>query len=100
MKAYQLKIELKGTQIWRRVIIPAGATFYRLFDTIQRSMRWMGESLYEYHLYEFDIKEENLKIANDVEAYEENKLYKTQYRKLDKTNEPLGIIEMHLRVWR
>jgi hypothetical protein len=54
MKAYQIKIELKGTQIWRRVIIPTGATFYRLYDTIQRSMGWMGESLYEYHLYEFD----------------------------------------------
>lgn len=37
-KAYQLKTELKGTKIWRRVIIPAGATFYRLFYTIQRSI--------------------------------------------------------------
>jgi hypothetical protein len=30
MKTYQLKIELKGTQIWRRVIIPVRETFYRL----------------------------------------------------------------------
>ena len=54
-EAYQLKIELKDTGgIWCRVIIPTGVTFYRVFDTIQRTMGWLGDSLDEYHLYEFD----------------------------------------------
>jgi hypothetical protein len=57
-------------------------------------MGWMGELPYEYHLYEFDIKEENLRITNDVEAYEENKFYKSQYKnvKLDKKNDQLVLL--------
>ena len=37
MKSYIIKIELHGSDplIWRRVIMPAGATFNRLHDIIQ-----------------------------------------------------------------
>jgi len=101
MKAYQLKIELIGSNplIWRRVIIPAGATFYRLYETIQNSMGWMGNSINESHLYEFDIREEKLRITNDIEAYYDNKFYKTQYKNvmLNEKNDPRGIIAENIR---
>lgn len=37
VKSYIIKIELIGSEplIWRRVIMPAGATFNRLHDVIQ-----------------------------------------------------------------
>jgi len=38
MKAYQIKIEIQHSEplIWRRVIMPADATFNRLHDVIQK----------------------------------------------------------------
>lgn len=38
MKAYIIKIELEGSKplIWRRVIMPAGATYRRLHDVTQQ----------------------------------------------------------------
>ncbi len=38
MKAYVIKIELidSGPLIWRKVIMPAGDTFNRLHDVIQK----------------------------------------------------------------
>ncbi|MBM7866741.1 plasmid pRiA4b ORF-3 family protein [Heliobacterium gestii] len=77
MKAYQIKIELKDSSpsIWRRVIIPADVTFKRLHDTIQFAMDWQ-----DYHLYEFDIPQEQLRITNDEEAYEQFKYYSTKFK--------------------
>lgn len=62
-------------------------------------MGWLGDAFNYYHLYEFDIKEEIFRIANDVESYEENKFYKSQYKnvKLGKKNDILGIIKVHLK---
>ncbi len=99
MKAYKLNIELIESKplIWRRLIIPAGATFHRLYDTIQRSMGWLGNALTEYHLFEFELTEENLIITNDLEAIEDNKLLKAQYKKTGKKIlDPFGEIERQL----
>ena len=48
MKAYQIKISLKGSKplIWRRVLVPELITFKRLHETIQHSMGWLN-----YHLF-------------------------------------------------
>ncbi len=51
MKAYQLKISLRGVSkppVWRRIVIPANMLFSDLHCTIQTVMGWMG-----YHLYDF-----------------------------------------------
>lgn len=103
MKSYKIKIELTASKplIWRRVIIPAGATFNRLHDVIQNVTNFQSGNPYEpYHLFKYDLKEENLSITNDGDAYDENKLYKLKYRnaKLGDINDPLGIIAHHLKI--
>jgi hypothetical protein len=102
MKAYKIKIEFTGSEplIWRRVIMPAGATFNRLHDVIQNVTNFNSGYPYEpCHLYEFDLSIENLSVTNDVDSYDENKLYKARYKKvkLDEKNDPLGIIAHHLK---
>ncbi|MRH41109.1 plasmid pRiA4b ORF-3 family protein [Aquibacillus halophilus] len=102
MKAYQIKIELLDSDplIWRRVIMPAAATFNRLNDVIQITTNFQSGYTYEpYHLFEFDIREENLVVSNNEEAYQENKAYKEMYKKvkLDKENDPRGIIARKLK---
>ena len=44
MKAYIINIELVGSEplIWRRVIMPAGATFNRLNDVIQNVTNFLS----------------------------------------------------------
>lgn len=91
MKAYQIKIELIDSKplIWRRVVIPADVTFKRLHDTIQFSMGWQ-----DYHLYEFNFPQENLRITNDEESYEEFKFYSAKYKNKKPSHEedPHGMI--------
>ncbi len=79
MKAYIIKIELKYSAplIWRRVIMPAGATFNRLHDVIQTVTNFQsGYPSGDYHLYEFDLREENIRVTNDEEAYQEHLHFK------------------------
>lgn len=102
MKAYKIKIELIDSSplIWRRVIMPAGATFNRLHDVIQNVTNFKSGYPYEHcHIFGFDLKEESLVITNDGEAHNENKLYKARYKnvKLDEKNDPLGTITYHLK---
>lgn len=54
--AYQLRIDLEGAKppIWRRVLIPAHATFADLHDVIQATMPWD-----DYHLHEFELGTRN-----------------------------------------
>ncbi|MEW5784043.1 MAG: plasmid pRiA4b ORF-3 family protein [Bacillota bacterium] len=91
MKAYQFTIELVGIDppVWRRVIIPADVTFRRLHDTIQTAMGW-----WDYHLYEFEIPQEKLRITNNEEAFDEFKFYSAKYRRKKPAEEedPLGVI--------
>jgi len=49
---YQLKITIKDTKppVWRRILLPANATFWELHIAIQDSFGWI-----DYHLHEFFI---------------------------------------------
>ncbi len=79
MKAYIIKIELIHSEplVWRRVIMPADATFNRLHDVIQTVTNFKsGYSRGDYHLYEFDLKEQNIIVTNDDEAYQEHLHFK------------------------
>jgi len=79
LKAYIMKIEMEESDplIWRRVIMPAGATFNRLHDVIQNVTNFQsGYPDFGYHLFEFDLPEENMIITNDEEAYREHQYYK------------------------
>ncbi|MCM1988812.1 plasmid pRiA4b ORF-3 family protein [Oceanirhabdus seepicola] len=101
MKSYKIKIEFIESDplIYREVIMPAGATFNRLHDTIQTVTNFYSGYPRDYnHLFEFNLSKENLKITNDSETYDENKIVKAKYKKakLDKKNDPFGIIAKHL----
>lgn len=77
MKAYIINIELVGSDplIWRKVIMPADATFNRLHDMIQNVTNFKSGYPYPgYHLFEFDMGD--LIVTNNEEAYEEHKGYK------------------------
>lgn len=81
MKSYIINIELIGSNplIWRKVILPAGATFNRLNDVIQNVTNFQsGYPNYSYHLFEFDFG--NLIVTNDEEAYLEHQHYKKNKR--------------------
>lgn len=102
MKAYKIKIQLHGSDplIWRKVIMPAEATFNRLHDVIQNVMNFMSGYPYEpLHIFEFDLSQEDLIITNDGKAYEENKRYKSRYKnvKLDEKKDPFGVIARQLK---
>ncbi len=86
MKAYQIKIELQDSEplIWRRVIMPAGATFNRLHDVIQNVTNFSSGYPYEdYHLFDFDLPEENIRVTNDEEAYQEHLHFKKNRIEID-----------------
>ncbi|OWZ83357.1 plasmid pRiA4b ORF-3 family protein [Natranaerobius trueperi] len=79
MKSYIVRIELEESDplIWRRVILPAGATFKRFHDIIQNVTNFQSGYPHEdYHLYEFDLTEENKIVTNDEEAYLDHQHYK------------------------
>jgi hypothetical protein len=78
MKSYIIRIELEDSNplIWRRVIMPAGASYKRLHDIIQNVTNFQSGHPFDwYHLYEFDLKEENMIVTNDEEAYIEHQDY-------------------------
>ena len=86
MKAYQIKIEILGSTplIWRRIIMPAGATFNRLHDVIQNVFNFQsGYPQDAYHLFHFDLSEENIKVTNDEEAYEEHQQFKKNRKRFE-----------------
>lgn len=79
MKAYIIEISLIDSNplIWRKVILPADATFKRLHDVIQTVTNFQsGYPGGGYHLYEFDLSEENKLVTDNEEAYEEHQYYK------------------------
>ncbi|MDN7227361.1 plasmid pRiA4b ORF-3 family protein [Planococcus sp. N064] len=79
MKSYIIKIELEHSDplIWRQVIMPAGATFNMLHDIIQQVTNFQSGYPYEaYHLFEFDLEEDNIRVTNDEEAYLEHQHFK------------------------
>jgi len=87
MKAYQIRIELKESNpiLWRRVIMPADATFNKLNDIIQNVTNFKSGYPYDsYHLYEFLIPEEDIIITNDKEIYNQYKKFKKMQKKYRK----------------
>ncbi|RPJ95421.1 plasmid pRiA4b ORF-3 family protein [Rummeliibacillus sp. TYF005] len=61
MKAYILTITFKDIEpaIWRKVVMPAGATFNRLHEMIQNVTNFQSEWIDEpYHFFEFVIDHE------------------------------------------
>lgn len=79
LKSYIIRIELEKSDplIWRRVIIPAGATFNRLHDVIQNVTNFnSGYPHSSYHLFEFDLSEDKMSVTNNKEAYLEYLHYK------------------------
>lgn len=79
LKSYIIKIELEESNplIWRRVIMPAGATYKRLHDIIQNVTNFQSGYPYGgYHLYEFELLEENKIVTDNEEAYLEHQHYK------------------------
>ena len=47
---HQLKVVLRDTEVWRRLLVPSTTTLARLHDVLQRAMGWQ-----DYHLHEFEI---------------------------------------------
>ena len=66
MKAYQVKITVKGSHppIWRRCIIPAGITFSQLAVLLNEIMGWKG-----YHLFAFQFQDMGICIEEIDEDY-------------------------------
>lgn len=93
MKAYRIKITLRHSNplIWRRVIVPSEITFKKLHDIIQVTMGWRN-----CHLYDFNIKEEKLRVTCDEEAIDEYDFYSKI--KLTKANDPHGYIAKLLEI--
>lgn len=100
MKAYIVNIEFLGSDplIWRKVIMPADATFNRLHDVIQNVTNFKSGYPYPgYHLFEFDLG--NLLVTNDEESYEEHKAYtenKAIYDEILRTT-PDEFMEMEIK---
>lgn len=79
MKSYIVKIELEESEplIWRRVIMPAGATYRRLHDLIQNVTNFRGGYPHEgYHNYEFDLTKDQKIVTGHKESYLEHQHYK------------------------
>ena len=72
--------------------MPAGATFNKFHDVIQRVTNFQsGYPSGDYYLYEFDLQEENIRVTNDEEAYREHLHFKKNrkvYEKRLKTMPP------------
>ncbi|WP_195430332.1 plasmid pRiA4b ORF-3 family protein [Clostridium sp. D46t1_190503_E9] len=93
MIAYKIKIELRDSEplIYRRVIVPSNISFEKLHNIIQISMGWRNS-----YLYDFNIKEENLRVTCDKEAISEYELYSKL--KLNEKNDPNGFIKNMLKI--
>jgi len=95
MAGLQTKIELLESKqkIWRRLILPDHLSFRRFHRAIQIAMGWQ-----DYHLYEFIFKQENLRITNDEEVYNDAKQAIAMYKGKTITEEmdPFGFIKRSL----
>ncbi|MDW0108778.1 plasmid pRiA4b ORF-3 family protein [Sporosarcina aquimarina] len=72
MKSYILKLTMIDVEpaVWRRVIMPAGATFNRLHETIQRVTNFESYNVDEpYHFFEVVV--DDVCITNNLEQREE-----------------------------
>ncbi len=96
MKAYIIKIELEESDplIWRRVIMPADATYKRLHDIIQNVSNFRGGYPYgNRHLYQFILSKENMSVTNDEETCYEHKHFIKNKDLFDQRLEQMSGIE-------
>ncbi len=82
MKAYQMRIEFKGSKpcIWRRILISADASFRELHEVIQTIFNFKDK-----HLYIFRFSDHRLKVTNDPEAHEVYEEYLENQEAIEKT---------------
>jgi hypothetical protein len=75
MKGYILRIEFVEIEpkVWRRVVMPSGSTFRRLHDTIQYVTNFLSTPGDDYHLYEFNLHKDNIRVTNDDFSYDQHK---------------------------
>lgn len=93
MKAYLIKITLEDSNplIWRKVIVPSGITFKTFHNIIQFSIGWK-----DCYLYDFNIKEEKLRITCDEETIDDYELYSKM--KLTDKNDPNGYVRKMIEI--
>lgn len=87
MKAYQIKIELQGSNplIWRRVVVPTQITFEQLHKVIQNSLNFQ-----DLYTFVFHFPTDNLKVTNDHKAQRLYAEYKQEQAELEKVLSALG----------
>lgn len=93
MKAYLIKVTLEEITplILRKIIVPADITFKTLHDIIQVSMGWKDS-----YLYDFNVKEEKLRITCDEDTIYEYQLYSKM--KLTEKNDPNGYVRKMIEI--
>ncbi|MBI9011013.1 MAG: plasmid pRiA4b ORF-3 family protein [Clostridiales bacterium] len=102
MKSYIINIVLEDSDpiIWRKVILPAGATYKRLHDIIQNVTNFQsGYPCGGYHLYDFDLSKDNVRVTDNDDAYLNHKHYmknKKMYEERLKTV-PKGVLDFEIR---
>lgn len=75
---YLLHVTLDGSDpiIERNIIVPQEATFKQLHDIIQNTTNFKSGYPYGgYHLYEFQIEKENVRITDDEESHLQHEHY-------------------------
>lgn len=67
MKAYILKLTFEGIvpEVWRKVVIPAGATFNRLHETIQNVTNFKSH-IGVYHYFSFPLEDVIITNSEDM----------------------------------
>lgn len=66
MKAYIVRLEFIDLQppVWRQIVLPYGATFHRLHETIQVVTNFTSAYGYARHLHAFDLPQDHLLVTN------------------------------------
>ena len=69
----QLKVSLLGSKplIWRRLLVPSGATFATLSDIIQDSFGWYGGHLHQFWTKGAYGRDSRAIVNKNIEGFEE-----------------------------
>lgn len=80
---YQLKVTLKHTKIWRRLLVDEEMTFYQLHHLLQIAFDWE-----DCHLHRFTIKEIPEDILEELEKLEETQGHAFRYSDVAEIGDP------------
>lgn len=72
MKCFQVKIELDGLGVWRRVLVPEDITFYELKQVVDYTFGWSG-----YYDYELRIKDNIAFVEDEIRG--SNSFFSSRY---------------------